>query len=79
MKNTPYSKYLTFINTKKVFFVDSELANLTCSVANNYIVDFWLVTILCVELCLSIFNKLFIEIAANQVDGATTKAATHDT
>ena len=64
---------------KNSLFAISELANLTRSVADDYIVNFGLMTILGIEFCLGIVDELLVEIVANQVDGAATEAATHDT
>ena len=56
----------------------ASLAKLARTVANHNVDDDRLVAILLVETLLGIGDELLIEVVANQVDGAATKAATHD-
>ena len=54
------------------------LAELAGTVADDDVVDLGLVAVLLVKALLGIGYELTIKVVAHKVDGATTKAATHD-
>lgn len=56
-----------------------RLANLMRSIADDDIVNFWLVTIFFIETLLGILNEFTIQVIANEIDGAASKATAHDT
>ena len=54
------------------------LAELTRTIADDYVIDFGLVAILGVKLLLGCSDEILIEVVAYEVDCATTEATTHD-
>ena len=57
----------------------AALTEFTRTISNDDIVNFGLVTELLVEAFLGIINELKVEVIAYQVDGKSTKSATHNT
>ena len=54
------------------------LAELAAAVADDYVVDLGLVSVLLVKALLGVGNELTIEVVAHEVDGAATEATAHD-